>query len=76
VATERQANGQAFLRDSDVDVNYWKKHFQNIYTRILSSAVGYLKAGLIISRKGRIGLQRQSQMTAARGSSSSHPSLP
>ena len=74
VASTRQVTGQSFLRNNDVDVNYWKAHFLGIYTRVLSSSVGYFKAGVIISRKGLIGLQKAEQAKAAE-TMGSHPSL-
>jgi hypothetical protein len=74
VASTRQVTGQSFLRNNDVDVNYWKAHFLGIYTRVLSSSVGYFKAGVIISRKGLIGLQKAEQAKAAE-TTGSHPSL-
>ena len=47
------------------NIQFWKDRFLDMYLRVLSTSVGYYKAGVIISRKGLIGLNPDEQKRAA-----------
>jgi hypothetical protein len=59
--------------DEVVNIHYWKERFFNLYTRVLSTVVGYHKADVIITRKGFIGLSPKEQTKNAQDNY--HPSI-